>query len=288
MFKEADKTLSNQTPTCLAALSLLIIAVVGSIDHLTGYELGFSIFYLLPISLASWYIKGHFGLVVCAISAATWLSIDLASGHNYSNQTIPFWNTGVRFGFFVIVAILLKQMKQSLELQLTLAQTDGLTGLLNARTFKQRCESIFKLSLRNKRPVALGYFDLDGFKSVNDTLGHTVGDQVLKAVAETLTKRLRTSDIAARLGGDEFAILLPETDLAGAEVFFAGLHENLLEIAAHNQWPVGFSAGVAVFSSFESNIDEAIRCADSLMYRVKKSGKNKILFEGYGNKTNRA
>lgn len=285
MLKEVDKALSHQTPARLAALSLLIIAVVGSMDHLTGYELGFSIFYLLPVSLASWYMKGHFGLIVCALSAGTWLAIDLASGHNYSNQAIPFWNTAVRCGFFVIVSVLLKQMKQSLELQLSLAQTDGLTGLLNARTFKQKCDSFFKLSLRNKRTLALGYVDLDGFKSVNDSLGHTVGDQVLKAVAETLTKRLRSSDLAARLGGDEFAILLPETDREGAEVFFAGLHENLLELAVHNQWPVGFSAGVAVFRSFESNIDEAIQYADSLMYRVKKSGKNKILVEEYGNNT---
>lgn len=288
MLKEADKTLSNLTPARIAAVSLLTVAVVGIMDHLTGYELSFSIFYLIPVALASWYMKGNFGLVVSAISAATWLGIDLNSGHSYGNPAIPFWNTAVRFGFFVIVAVLLKQMQHTLELQLSLAQIDGLTGLLNARTFKQRCDTFFQLSLRTKRSVALGYIDLDGFKGVNDNLGHTVGDQVLKAVAAILAKRLRTSDIAARLGGDEFAILLPETDIAGAEVFFASLHENLLQLAAHNQWPVGFSVGVAVFNSFESNIDEAIQYADSLMYRVKKSGKNKILIEEYGKITSRS
>lgn len=206
----------------------------------------------------------------------------MVSAHHYSNPAIPFWNTGVRFGFFVIVAMLLRQMRRSLAIQSSLARTDGLTGLMNARTFKQRCDAIFKLALRNRHSLALGYIDLDGFKSINDTLGHTTGDKVLKAVADTLQKRLRSTDLGARLGGDEFAILLPETDLAGAQAFFTTLHESLLSHAAHNHWPVGFSVGVAIFHAVDASVDEAIRTADALMYRVKNSGKNQILLEEYG------
>ncbi|WP_291994222.1 GGDEF domain-containing protein [Candidatus Accumulibacter sp. ACC003] len=162
-----------------------------------------------------------------------------------------------------------------------LAQEDGLTGLLNARTFRQRCDAIFMLAKRHGRPLALGYLDLDGFKGVNDSFGHAVGDEVLKAVASALSKRLRASDLGSRLGGDEFAVLLPETDLAGARTFFTELHESLVKLAGTNSWPVGFSIGVAVFHHARANPDDALRYADGLMYKVKNSGKNNIFFEEY-------
>ncbi|MEQ8952907.1 MAG: GGDEF domain-containing protein, partial [Gammaproteobacteria bacterium] len=90
--------------------------------------------------------------------------------------------------------------------------------------------------------------------------------------------RLRSSDVGARLGGDEFAVLLPDTDLGGAKIFFTSLREELLSVARKNNWPIGYSIGVGVFSDFGSNIDEAIKCSDNLMYKVKESGKNAILY----------
>lgn len=281
MLRKADEFLSAQSPFWLAAFSLLLVAMVGAIDHFTGYELSFSIFYLIPVGFASWYLGARFGLAICIISAVTWLGVDYTSGHQYSNPAIPFWNTGVRLGLFIIIVVLSERLRCALELQESLAQLDGLTGLMNARTFRERCGYLLGLASRNKRPLALGYIDLDGFKGINDKLGHSVGDQVLKAVATALGKRLRRSDVGARLGGDEFSILLPDTDLNGAQKFFTGLHTSLLELASLNHWPVGFSIGVAVFGAPQPSADEAIQYADALMYSVKKSGKNTILFEEY-------
>ena len=129
--------------------------------------------------------------------------------------------------------------------------------------------------------MALAFLDVDGFKGVNDTLGHGVGDQLLKTVAATLVARLRASDLVARLGGDEFVLLLPATDLAGARTFFARIRESLLEVAEQNGWPIGFSIGVAVFHSPPTDATAASDHADQLMYQVKQSGKNNILFEEY-------
>ncbi len=281
MLKEVDRFLSTQSAFRIGVFSFLLVAIVGAIDLATGYELSFSIFYTLPVGIASWYAGKRFGLLVSVVSAVTWLAADYSSGHPYSYSTIPFWNASVRLGFFAIIAYLLDRLRGSLDLHALLAQQDGLTGILNARTFKQRCDSIFDLASRHGRPLALGYLDLDDFKGVNDSLGHSVGDQVLKAVATTLSKRLRASDFGGRLGGDEFAIVLPETDLAGARTFFTGLRESLINLAALNRWPIGFSIGVAVFHSPTPNPDDAIRRADGLMYKVKNSGKNNILFEEY-------
>ena len=281
MLRVVDSWLSGLTRVQLATSALLLVALIGLIDYLTGYELSFSIFYLIPIAASAWYAGTRLGIAVCNIAAATWLVVDHASGHQYSSVVIPLWNAGVRLGFFAIVTHLLVKLRRALALQASLAQLDGLTGIMNARTFRQRYDLLAHLAIRHDHPMAIGYLDLDGFKGINDSLGHSVGDRVLQAVAAELTSRLRASDIVGRLGGDEFALLLPETDLAGARRLFVELRERLVSLAAQNGWSVGFSIGVAVFHPPPENPEDAIRCADDLMYKVKGSGKNRILFEEY-------
>ncbi len=288
MLGSADKFFEAQSSTRLATLLILLVSIVGAVDHVTGYEISFSIFYLIPVCIGSWYSKQYLGLVICIVSALTWLGLDYASNHQYSHMAILFWNAFVRFGFFVVVAVLLKRLKRTLDLHASLAQLDGLTGLMNARTFKQRCSAYFLLASRHDRTLALGYLDLDGFKAINDKFGHNVGDNVLRAVGTALTTRLRAYDIGARLGGDEFAILLPDTEYSGAQMFFQRLHNNLLELASTNHWPFGVSIGVAVFHSPPTSPDEAIQKADTLMYHVKNSGKNSILFKEFGSKPGNA
>lgn len=142
----------------------------------------------------------------------------------------------------------------------------------------QQCELTFELARRHRRTLTLGYIDLDGFKAINDTLGHNEGDKVLKGVADVLARRLRKSDICARLGGDEFALLLPETGMPGAQHVCTELHHSLLAMAGQHQWPVGFSMGVAVFTAPQTSPGDAIKQADALMYQVKRAGKNSIRF----------
>lgn len=281
MPKALTRLLALLSPWQLRAFSFLLVAIVGACDLATSYELSISIFYTIPVGVGTWYVGRRFGFLVCIVSAITWLAVDFASEHPFSHPAIPFWNATVRLGYFVIIAYLLDRLRGALDFQELLAQEDGLTGLLNARTFRQRCDAIFMLAKRHGRPLALGYLDLDGFKGVNDSFGHAVGDEVLKAVASALSKRLRASDLGSRLGGDEFAVLLPETDLAGARTFFTELHESLVKLAGTNSWPVGFSIGVAVFHHARANPDDALRYADGLMYKVKNSGKNNIFFEEY-------
>ncbi len=282
ILNHADKFLEERSPASLAVILILLVLIVGAVDHLTGSEISFSFFYLIPVCIGAWYSKHYLSAAICVFSALTWLALDYSSGNQYSHAAIPFWNASVRFGFFVVIAVLLEQLKKNLEFHTSLAQIDSLTGLLNARTFKQRCSVYFQLASRHKHPLALGYLDLDGFKGINDTFGHNVGDEVLRAIGAALIARLRASDIGARLGGDEFGILLPETDCSGAQAFFRQLHNSLLELAGVNNWPLGVSIGVAVLHSPPADPDEAIRMADALMYKVKNSGKNSIMFEDFG------
>jgi diguanylate cyclase (GGDEF)-like protein len=285
LLTNIDKFFSTQSPFRLAVILITIVSVIGLLDDLTGYEISFSIFYLIPVGIGSWYSKKYFGFFICLVSAVTWFSVEYTSGHYYSHVSIPYWNTLVRLGFFVVVAILIQRLKSTLDYNKSLAQIDGLTGLLNIRTFKQRCFAQFQLASRHNHSITLGYLDLDNFKHINDNHGHSVGDEVLRQVGNALKIRLRAYDIGARLGGDEFSILLPDTDYPGAQAFFYPLQNSLLRLARSNHWPLSVSIGVAVFHTPSTNLDEAIQIADALMYKVKKSGKNSILIEEYGNAT---
>ncbi len=263
----------------LALMGLVLIGLIGVLDHVTGYELSFSIFYLVPIAFTAWYVGKHAGLGLCLVSTAVWLGVDYTSGHAYSHNWIPYWNAIVRFGFFCVSTYLLAEVKFRLGREKLLARVDALTGLKNAFAFKEEARLFFGLAARSCYPITLGYIDVDNFKKVNDTLGHSEGDRVLASVGTTIAKAMRSTDIAGRLGGDEFAILSPGTDMAGAQVLFEKLREKLSTLVQAQGWPIGFSVGVVVFPSPLPDPDAALHQADALMYRVKHGGKNAVCYE---------
>lgn len=281
MIAAFHRFVSALPPLARGVVVMALLVLVGALDVATGYELSFSVFYLMPIVLATWYLGRRMGYLLCVLSALSWYGADLGAGHPYSHASIPVWNTVVRLGFFLITASLLLRLRGALDQQARLAQHDGLTGLLNARTFMARGEHMVQLARRHQRPLAIGYIDLDGFKGVNDRHGHLRGDAVLSGVAQVLAERLRTSDLLARLGGDEFAVLCPETDARGAARVFEDLHQRLNAAARAQGWEIGFSIGVASFARAPERLGDVVRSADDLMYRVKHSGKNRVVLERF-------
>lgn len=160
-----------------------------------------------------------------------------------------------------------------------LANTDGLTGLLNRRAFLAELEKRLSRHLRNGLRGTLIYFDLDNFKKVNDVRGHKVGDDVLTYVADAAKRLMRGVDLASRIGGDEFLLWLEETGRSAAESISQRLHEIGRELDAQfgvEGFPLGLSVG-AVFSRLdEAETTEAlIARADEAMYAAKKGGKGR-------------
>ncbi len=256
------------------------VAAIGLADFATGNELGFSLFYLLPIAMVAWFSGRPVGVAISSIAAVTWLATDSLSGQTYSHAFIGFWNAAIRLGMFLVVALLLPALRE-LEHEKALARIDHLTGTANRRHFFEIAQAELDRSQRYRRPFTVVYIDLDGFKSVNDRFGHRAGDRLLRALAERAKRHLRRTDVVARLGGDEFACLLPEIGAEAARAMAPKLQAALLDEMQVNQWPVTFSIGVLTYESGAISVDELIRKADDLMYSVKRSGKNALAYTGH-------
>ncbi|AZE26374.1 MULTISPECIES: bifunctional diguanylate cyclase/phosphodiesterase [Pseudomonas] len=170
-----------------------------------------------------------------------------------------------------------RHLHQQLEYQ---AVTDPLTGLLNRRGFYQTVESVLLRSERSDKSLVLLYLDLDGFKRVNDSLGHDAGDRVLRWVSEQMKACLRSFDILARMGGDEFTALL---ELEFPEQA-AKISEKLIERISICQQidgldvALGASIGIAIYPDCGSNLDGLMRAADIAMYESKRAGRQQYRY----------
>jgi len=159
-----------------------------------------------------------------------------------------------------------------------LAHHDTLTNLPNSSLFKDRCAQAINLAKRSSTGAAVFWVDLDGFKAVNDTLGHAAGDQLLVQVAQRLRSRARDSDTVARMGGDEFALVMSGIgDVTQADKLAAEIVASLAQPFDLKEGPgrVTASVGVALYPWDAQTVDALIRCADLAMYSAKRGGKNK-------------
>ncbi|MBL4691895.1 MAG: GGDEF domain-containing protein [Magnetovibrio sp.] len=158
-----------------------------------------------------------------------------------------------------------------------LAQHDALTDLPNRYLFAQLCISALKTAKRSKLEQAILFIDIDGFKVINDTLGHQAGDKLLISIAKRLKKCIRESDIVARIGGDEFTVHLNGTckstdaTLIAAKIIAALSQPFDLKDGTAN---IGASIGISLYPSDAKDVESLVKCADAAMYTVKKSGKN--------------
>ncbi len=172
-----------------------------------------------------------------------------------------------------------------------LATTDGLTGLTNHRTFQVRLDEHLQSAQRYGRKVSVILCDIDHFKSVNDTYGHPVGDQVLKGVARVLAKEARTTDVVARYGGEEFAVVMPETDTAGAMVIAERIRERIGKMVTETeQGPlkVTMSLGVATYPQDAELKAALVERADGCLYHAKRHGRDQCVSASQLEKPRRA
>jgi two-component system cell cycle response regulator len=177
-------------------------------------------------------------------------------------------------------ASLFESMKTAQEYLEEMAIRDGLTRLFTHQNFYERLDEEFSRALRHQQPLSLIFFDIDNFKRVNDTYGHTRGDEVLRKIGRVVREVIRESDIPARYGGEEFAVLLPNTPAEGAMEMTSRMCAIIRELRFDfmNDQHVTISAGVSTFSPNElQSFDQLVRLADRAMYQAKTEGKDRVV-----------
>lgn len=173
-------------------------------------------------------------------------------------------------------------LKSQYQQSISMAITDGLTGLYNRHYLNTHLDNMVRQAVKNNKPLGLMIMDMDHFKSVNDTYGHDVGDQVLKQLSEMIIKISRSTDLAARFGGEEFVILMPETDPQSA----LGAANRMREMVETTPFKIScdpheikrtISIGVSNIHTEGDSAEALLKRADEALYTAKNSGRNKVV-----------
>ena len=270
-------------------LACAVVAGIGVVDYLTGVDVGFSLFYLMPVVAAGYRLGTTSALLVGVLASLTWFVADMGlRPDEYLGYAL--WNGATRLGMYGGIAVLLGTLqRERAHLAVTndklravlletehLARTDALTGLANARAFREQLEVDTSRAARGS-PLCLAYVDLDNFKQVNDRFGHAGGDEVLRKVGDILRGSLRKGDIPARLGGDEFAIVLWDAGPIEAAAIARRVIEQITRLGENYAGTnLGASVGIASLKEAPETVAGLLTTADNLMYEVKRAGKGHV------------
>ncbi|MDI1295197.1 MAG: EAL domain-containing protein [bacterium] len=269
--------------------------LLGLMGFVTLIGSGNSILHMLSVSMATGYAGGisgrNAGRVQIAIGqvcltllpTATGLWLEGSTGYRVLSIAMLFMVLGLAeisstTHRIVVQALIGKREQSRLAAKFErLARFDSLTGLENRMAMQMRLREIFETSDKRNDAVAILWMDLDRFKEINDSLGHMVGDQLLRAVAERLNEVISDRGKIARFGGDEFVIICPDTD----RVMAATIAQEIIEYFAHgfelgeNQLTVTASVGYAVAPQDGRDMDELMQHADLALYEAKRDGRNR-------------
>lgn len=255
-----------------------LMALICLIDYSTGYVTRISGLYIFPIILIA--IAADWPNAIFSVAIATLIK-GVSDLKLEGTIGIAVWNSMLTLFTYSILVTLLIRFRDKTDREQKIAITDTLTGLYNLAGFNEIAGWELVQSKRYNRTFSLIYFDCDKFKRINDTFGHSVGDELLQTVGGVLKAELREADYSFRWGGDEFVVLLPNTAQEGAAYTAEKIREHLSEAMEANQWSVTFSMGVATFSTHPLNLDEMLGQADRLMYAVKNEGGDGVRYATY-------
>jgi diguanylate cyclase (GGDEF)-like protein len=259
--------------------SFILILILISISLISGGIIFFEPFFFIPLVLISWHGSKKEGILSSAFTSSGIALCYKVSDAIFLGYLFTLYSFISHFVAYSLVVFFVTNFRKVHHTETTAADTDYLTGLLNPRGFYTELANELVRSVRYNHIFSLAYMDIDDFKIINDTFGHSAGDKVLIAVAQCLKKRLRDTDKIARLGGDEYAWLLTETGMEGSKKSFIKIKEELESKMKSRGWNVKFSIGIVTFEKCPEDVKEAVKIADDLMYSVKKNKKNNIAYK---------
>ncbi|MFH1368043.1 MAG: diguanylate cyclase [Elusimicrobiota bacterium] len=277
-----DSLITEVGTTAVTVSAFTMVLLIGILDAVTGVEIFFRVFYLLPIGLAAWYVGRKTGYVVTVASSICWLLAEVLYDKSVTYPFILLWNMFGRFALFLIASHLISELKERIDFETKNAMTDALTGINNRRFFNEMLQREAARAERYKHPLTIAYIDVDDFKSVNDNYGHHEGDRLLGALAKVISESVRNTDMVSRIGGDEFVIMFPETYLEDSKNVVNKIVGKYSEAEENKGYRSTLSIGVATFIRPSRDAEGLVRKADEAMYLAKRTGKNRAVYEAFG------
>ncbi|MEE9299244.1 MAG: GGDEF domain-containing protein, partial [Acidimicrobiia bacterium] len=256
-------------------IGTFLVSAIAALDWVTGPEVSVSLLYAVAVSAVTWLGTRRHGFLVSGLAAAESLGAYVLADGGLAVSAV--WNTATRLGVLLVIAALVSALASSLVEQRNRAMIDPLTGAMNRRSFQMIAERERLRAGRTATPLSLAYFDLDDFKDVNDRLGHSTGDRLLRVFAAAMRAGIRGSDVLCRMGGDEFVLLLPDTDARQAVVVVDRVRGILAECCRSEETGVTASTGIATYRFPPATVDAMIAGADELMYRAKARGGDTVV-----------
>ncbi|WP_050183619.1 PAS domain S-box protein [Domibacillus robiginosus] len=197
----------------------------------------------------------------------------------FETVCMPIWNEQSLLEGFVGISRNINERKYYEEKLEHMAFYDPLTDVPNRRLFEKLANQAIKKAAQSRQEMSIMYLDLDKFKSINDTLGHDAGDELLRQFTDRLKGSLRKMDVLARMGGDEFTVLLPHTDTTAAREIAGSLLQAIRQPyqVKGRLFTTTSSIGIAFYPQHGQTVEELIQQADKAMYRAKQGGRNSFI-----------
>jgi len=277
LLRNLEADLEALTPAGVWRVLFLSIATITGVNALLHpFGLHVQPLYILPLCLAAWRI----GLAACIAIAAIIAGI-ATSVAVFINHDVAGFLAIVQFALLTLmlslVSAIVTSFRSRYERERDHASLDELTGALNRKGFLSRADAMRAQAASQSRPLLLAFIDLDGFKGVNDRLGHAEGDRVLSQFTKGAMRELRRVDCFGRLGGDEFAVLTPLESESAADAHVGFIHRRFTEALAMTGHDVTCSVGALIIPpDSQRSSPEWMREADSLMYIAKREGRNRV------------
>jgi diguanylate cyclase (GGDEF)-like protein len=264
-------------PETVLGVSIILLRLPHGFDYgVAGLLFGALVNLALAPSLSAACVG--YAIVIAIPNAVMWLGGVPAFTLVNTNAFLLPW-----VAFSVLLSYLLDQKNRDAFRYETeyerLAATDLLTGISNRRHLMEMATRELLRARRYRHALSIVILDVDHFKHINDSYGHAVGDDVLRALATTCRHALRSSDVFGRLGGDEFAAVLPNTDLTKAASLAERLRLALLDVrisSAQESFGLTMSVGVATLSPEDADAEGLLKRADAALYQAKNSGRNQV------------
>jgi diguanylate cyclase (GGDEF)-like protein len=262
--------LGRQSRAALASWGFAVVGAIAALAYVAGPGLAVPVLYVLPAAVVAWFAGRAAGTGVGVTAAVLWTAVDVA--HAGTGSDLTYWNAVLRL--FVLVG--LAQLVAGLNTALRYARTDYLTGIANGPAFHDEAQTELARSRRYGSPFTVVYLDVDDIHAVNQRFGHSVGDAMIRSLAVTLRRSLRSSDLVARLGADDFAILLPETGPEAAQGVLRKLETVLRDAAQKAQWASSLSIGGVTFTKAPESVEGALHRAEDMMSAAKKADRKAL------------